>query len=156
MNEQIVNIKYNVTQNGTHELWGDAKDFNIKVVDKSNSSIKEKNCVNGTFFWHDDKGVTYPTSILFANGTTYQGVANHLPYPQSVFIVDKDNNVAMRRIKFLSELDLDNIRLVIGGIGLVNKLDGSFKYNPAAEGFSGPYADVLRKTNKTVIGYKKI
>ncbi len=155
MNEQTIKVDYSVTQKGTYQLKGDVKDFGMKIVDKSNRSIQEKYCVNGTFFWHDAKGVTYSTSILFKDGKTYKEQANHLPYPQSVFIVDKNNNVAMKRIKNLTELDLNNLRLVIGGIGLRNTLDANFIYNPGAEGFIGAYADVLRNTSKTVIGYNK-
>lgn len=155
MNEQIIKVSYSVSKNGTHQLCGAVKDLNVKIVDKSNRNITEKYSVNGTFFWHDAKGVTYSTSILYANDKIYKGQANHLPYPQSVFIIDKKNNVAMKRIKNITELDLTNIKLVIGGIGLRNALDPNFTYNPGAEGFMGAYADVLRNTSKTVIGYNK-
>ena len=40
-------------------------------------------------------------------------------------------------------------------VGLINKLDSTFKYDPASEGFKGAYADVLRKTNKTMILWSK-
>ena len=62
----------------------------------------------------------------------------------------------MKRIKNISELNLINIKVVIGGLGLRNTLDSTFKYNPSAEGFIGTFKDVLRKTNKTVIGYNKV
>ena len=77
-----------------------------------------------------------------------------MPDPQSVFIVYKNNTVELKRIQYISELDLNNIRLVIGGVGIRNTLDG-FRYNPSYEGFKGAYADVLRKSNKTLIGYNK-
>ena len=61
----------------------------------------------------------------------------------------------MKLIKYLSELDLDKIKLVIGGVGIRNTLDSTFRYSPVSEGFSGVYADVLRRSNKTLIGYNK-
>ncbi len=148
-------VRYKKYSDRIHELRGEVKDLGIKIVNKSNRSIEEPNCVNGTFFWHTDKPyIKYSTSILYADGKIYQAAANHLPDPQSVFIVYKNNTVELKRIQYISELDLNNIRLVIGGVGIRNTLD-SFRYNPSYEGFKGAYADVLRKSNKTLIGYNK-
>ena len=55
----------------------------------------------------------------------------HLPYPQSCYIKYKDNTVDLKRIKYLSELDLGKIDLVIGGVGIRNVFDSSFRYSPA-------------------------
>ena len=153
---EVNKVEYAVTPNKTHELIGNVEDLQVKIVNKNNRQITEKNCVNGTFFWNTTTpGEKYSTSILYAEGKLYKATANHFPNAQSVFIVYKNNTVEMKRIKNISELDLDNIRIAIGGIGLRNTLDSKFKYDPATEGFSGAYADVLRKTNKTVIGYNK-
>ncbi len=153
---KVDKIKYSVTPNKTHQLSGNVEDLQVKIANKNNRLITEKNCVNGTFFWNTkNPNEKYPTSILYAEGKLYKATANHLPSPQSVFIVYKDNTVEMKRIKNISELDLEKVRLAIGGIGLRNTLDPTFKYAPEAEGFKGAYADVLRKTNKTVIGYNK-
>jgi len=146
---------YSITKNKTYQIAGDVKDFGVKVVNKGNRTIEEPFCVNGTFFWHDANGNTYPTSVLYSNNKIYRAQANHLPAPQSVFIIYKDNSVSMKLIKNIEELDLSKIKIAIGGIGLRNALDFNFKYNPAGEGFSSAYSDVLRKTNKTVIGYIK-
>lgn len=152
-----IKVEYSKTANGTYQLKGDVSDFGVKIVNKKNTSIEEQYCTNGTFFWNANLSGTekYSTSILYANGKVYQEAANHLPYPQSVFVIYNDNSVEMKRIKNLSELDLKKVKIAIGGVGLRNTLDSSFKYDPAAEGFSGAYADVLRMTNKTVIGYNK-
>lgn len=148
-------VEYSVTKNGTYQLKGNIEDFGVKIVNKSNAAIEEPLCTNGTFFWNDVLGLKYSTSILYANGVVYQNYANHLPYSQNVFIVFKDNRVKMMKLNNLSELNLETVRLAIGGIGLRNTFDDAFKYNPAAEGFTGVYSDVVRKANKTVIGYNK-
>jgi len=148
-------VAYTKTTNGTYMLIGNPEDLKIKEVNKSNTKITELNCINSSFFWKLADGTKYSTSILYADGVTYQSYANHLPYPQSAFIINKDASVEMKRIKTLGELNLSKVRLVIAGVGLLNKLDSTFKYNPASEGFSGAYADVLRKTNKTMIVYNK-
>jgi len=148
-------VRYKKYSDGIYELRGEVKDLGVKVVNKSNRAIEEPNCTNGTFFWHINSKEKYSTSILYADGKLYQAAANHLPYPQSVYIVYKNDIVDLKLIKNISELNLDKIRLVIGGVGIRNIFDSTFKYSPASEGFKGVYADVLRRSNKTFIGYNK-
>ena len=152
--------EYWVTKNGTHQIKGNPLDLGVRVVDKIIWGIVElTNVVNGTFYWYNKDWTTYPTSILYANGKVYQNAANHLwdnGKPQSVFVVYKNGFVDMKRIKDISELgDLTLINVAIGGVGLVNKFDPSFKYSLEAEGFIGKDANVGRKTNKTVLAYNK-
>ena len=156
------------SSNGMTELKGDAKDLGTVIVNKRIWDITEyTNCTNGTFFYSDGKGGLYSTSILYQNGVVYQDTANHywdFGTPQSVFIVYKDNTVDLKRIKFLSELDLSKVKFAAGGVGLRNTQDPNFYYSPVSEGFKQGYnlkgewkdfTDVLRKANKTVLGYNK-
>ncbi|MFA9423773.1 MAG: N-acetylmuramoyl-L-alanine amidase [Sedimentibacter sp.] len=154
-NEKNVQVDYYVTPKMTHQLCGNIEDFGIKIVNKSNLSIEDAYCVNGTFYWQDVNGVTYPTSILYAEGIIYQENANHFPSPQDTFVVFRDGTIKMIRIKKLSELNLNDVRLAIGGIGLRDTMDEDFEYDPKETGFSGVYSDVLQKANKTVLGYNK-
>ena len=161
-------IKYKKYNDRIHELRGEVKDLAVRVVDKRIWDITEyTNCVNGTFYMLQGNGKTHPTSILYQDGISYQDTADHyrdFGCPQSVFIFYKDGKVDMKRIKKLSELNLANIRLVIGGLGLRNTQDSKFYYSPVAEGFKAGYtlqgeyknfSDVLRKANKAVLGYNK-
>ena len=161
--------EYKEYSNGMTELKGSPLDLINEIVDKIIYNITNvTNCTNGTFYWYGPDGTTYATSILYQNVITYQGVADHyhrFGCPQSVFIIYKDGTVGMKRIYFLSELDLSKIRLVAGGVGLRNTQDPNFYYSPVTEGFkkginkiTGKEDDqsgVLRKTNKTVLGYNK-
>jgi len=153
--KSIIEVKYQKTK--TDALIGNIKDFRVKTVKCSNKNIKEKNFTNGTFYTYEDKARTKPfaTSILYQDGVVYRYSSERYDKgnPQSVLIFYKDNTIDMKRIISLKELDLNKIRLVIGGLGLVNKADKNFKYSPVTEGFSGVFADVLRNTHKTVIGY---
>lgn len=155
--------------NGMTEQKNHPSKITNEIVDKKIWDITEfTDCINGVMFWFNSDGSTYATSILYEDGKTYQDVANHyydFGCPQSVFIVYKDNTVDLKRIKFLSELDLSKVRLAIGGVGLRNTQDPKFYYSPVTEGFKAGYrkqdgkwvnySDVLRKTNKTVLGYNK-
>jgi hypothetical protein len=161
-------IRYKKYNDRIHELRGEVKDLVVDVVDKRIWDITEfTNCVNGTFYMLQGNGKTHPTSILYQNGITYQSVADHYKHfetPQSVYIIYKNNTVDMKRIKNLSELNLTNVKTVIGGLGLRNTLDPTFRYSPVTEGFKAGYtlkegwkdfSDVLRKTNHTILGYNK-
>lgn len=149
--------------NGMTELKNHPSRLTNEIVNKMIWFITEfTDCTNGTFY-HG----SYSTSILYENGAVYQDVANHyydFGTPQSVFIINKDDTVELRRVKFLSELDLSKVRLAAGGVGLRNTQDPKFYYSPVTEGFKRGYnskgepkdfSDVLRKANKTVLGYNK-
>ncbi len=161
-------VIYTVTPNKTHQLCGNVKDFGSKIVNKSNRSIEEPNVTNGSFFWYLDtkKTQTYSTSIFIQNGKIIQGTANHyydFGCPQNVFIIYNDNRIEMKKVYFANQLDYQNIKFAMGGIGLRDTTNANFKYDPASEGFKWgynkqtksyvSYADVLRKTNKIVMGY---
>ena len=49
---EVDKVEYTVTPNKTHELIGNVEDLQVKIVNKNNRQITEKNCVNGTFFWN--------------------------------------------------------------------------------------------------------
>lgn len=99
-------------------------------------------------------GFTYPRaslpcSILVNNGVTVHGVAchAHLGKPESVLFRRKDGTFGIQRALSRDTLPAD-LRWGIGGMGLLAM------YDPEAEGFSGAYADVLRKTEHCVLGVK--
>ena len=168
--EEVDNIKteFKRYSNGMTEMKKHPSKLTNEIVNKRIWDIVEfTDCMNGAFFYPDGKGGLYSTSILYVEGKTYQDTANHywnFGTPQSVFIVYKDNTVDLKRIKFLSELDLSKVRLAIGGVGLRNTQDPKFYYSPVTEGFKAGYnlkgewkdfTDVLKKRNKSVLGYNK-
>ena len=70
----------------------------------------------------------------------------HYPRPESVLYKTTDGAVRIARVS--SAAALGGVVWAVGGLGLLDR------YDPAAEGFTGAYSDVLRKTNHTVLGYK--
>lgn len=137
-------------------LKGNPNDIGCVIFDKglSNKSIKDENCVNGSFFTWTSNKEYFSTSPLVVDGKVYQGMANH-GKPQSCIIIYKDGKVEMKKINNASEINIANVKLLIGGVGICNNNDSSFKYDPQSEGFSGMFSDVLRNTYKTLVGYKK-
>lgn len=100
-----------------------------------------ENSISGSFSWQGA-----PCSILVRGGRVVRGMSCHCPTPESVLYKTRDGRVHMARVS--SAAALGDVVWAVGGLGLLGN------YNPAAEGFTGRFADVLRKTNHTVLGCK--
>lgn len=100
-----------------------------------------KNAISGSFSWQGQ-----PCSILVRGSKVVRGMSCHYPRPESVLYKTAGGAVRIARVS--SAAALGNVVWAVGGMGLLGN------YNPAAEGFTGAYSDVLRKTNHTVLGYK--
>ena len=93
---------------------------------------------------------TTPCSILVNNGEVVFGASCHAytnKKPESVLYRLKNGKFGIKRCMFASELPKD-VKWAFGGMGLLDF------YDPVAEGFTGAYSDVLRRTDHTVIGVK--
>ena len=103
------------------------------------------NSISGSFSYQKK-----PCSILVSGGKAVYGAACHawLGKPESVLYRLQSGGFGIRRCKAAADLP-QGVRWAVGGMGLLGL------YDPAAEGFSGQYADVLRRTNHTMIGVKK-
>lgn len=100
-----------------------------------------RNAISGSFSWQGA-----PCSILVRGGKVVRGMSCHYPRPESVLYKIPGGAVRIARVS--SAAALGDVVWAVGGMGLLGN------YNPAAEGFTGAYSDVLRKTNHTVLGYK--
>lgn len=100
------------------------------------------NVISGSFSYQKK-----PCSILISANRTICGSACHSFLDKPETVIYKADTIGIKRCKYSSELP-KNIRWAVGGMGLLDF------YNPKAEGFEGQYADVLRRTNHTVLGVK--
>lgn len=103
------------------------------------------NAISGSFSWQGQ-----PCSILVRDGKVIRSTSCHYPTPESVLYKTKDGKVHIERTANVNDgkFPISKVEWAVGGLGLLGM------YNPSAEGFSGAYADVLRKTNHTVLGYR--
>lgn len=106
------------------------------------------NSISGSF-----NNGTNPCSILIRNGKVICWSACHytaMDKPESViYKLKSTGEVKMKRVKIVSEdFPLDDVVWAVGGMGLMDF------YDPKAEGFTGSFSDVLRKTSHTVLGYR--
>lgn len=103
------------------------------------------NSLSGSFSY-----LKQPCSILINQGKVLCGSSCHawLGQPESVIYRLNDGSFGVQRCVSADELP-KNVRWAVGGMGLGRM------YAPKEEGFTGQYADVLRKTNHTVLGVKR-
>lgn len=123
------------------ELYGQPAILARDIDPLNLSGRLPENSISGSFSWQGA-----PCSILVRGGKVVRGMSCHYPRPESVLYKTSDGAVRIARVS--SAAALGNVVWAVGGLGLLDR------YDPAAEGFTGAYSDVLRKTNHTVLGYK--
>ena len=123
------------------ELYGQPCILARDIEPVNMSGPLPKNAISGSFSWQGQ-----PCSILARGGKVVRGMSCHSPRPESVLYKTTDGAVRIARVS--SAAALGGVVWAVGGLGLLDR------YDPAAEGFTGVYSDVLRKTNHTVLGYK--
>jgi hypothetical protein len=114
-----------------------------------------KNVISGSFSWQVN-GRWQPISVLIQNGNVVCPTACHatdINMPESVLWYQHDGKFGIDRIKHVNELsNLSKIKWAVGGLGIKKGNDRNY-YNNVAEGFTGPFADVLRVTSHMIIGF---
>ena len=123
------------------ELYGQPCIIARDIEPVNMSGPLPKNAISGSFSWQGQ-----PCSILVRGGRVVRGMSCHCPTPESVLYKTRDGAVRIARVS--SAAALGDVVWAVGGLGLLDR------YDPAAEGFTGAFSDVLRKTNHTVLGYK--
>ena len=123
------------------ELYGQPAIIAREIDPVNISGRLPENSISGSFSWQGQ-----PCSILVRGGKVVRGMSCHYPRPESVLY--KTTGGAVRIARVSSAAALGDVVWAVGGLGLLDH------YAPAAEGFTGAYSDVLRKTNHTVLGCK--
>lgn len=123
------------------ELYGQPCILARDIEPVNMSGPLPRNAISGSFSWQGA-----PCSILVRGGRVVRGMSCHYPRPESVLYKTAGGAVHMARVS--STAALGDVVWAVGGMGLLGN------YNPAAEGFTGRFSDVLRRTDHTVLGYK--
>ena len=102
------------------------------------------NAISGSFSYQ-----RRPCSILVAHGKVVCGYAchAHLRKPETVLYRLDSGSIGTKKCRYATELP--TVKWAVGGVGLLTD------WNPAEEGFTGAYSDVLRRTGHTFVGTKR-
>lgn len=141
----IAPTKYSIIGT-THVLEIDPRNvFNIETQ-KATNKTPCNNFVNGTFFMMQASGKAYPLGVTANEGQVFSNYITHNK-PVATLIIYTDGNVAM---KYVSDIAKENnVKFAVSGYGIYPKITAT------EEGFTGVYSDVLRTTNRPIIGYRK-
>lgn len=130
----------------THVVEMDPSNLSVVETQCSTKSVSHKNFVNGTFFMKQANGKMYPLGITVGNDKVYSNYITH-DKPVATLIIYKNEKVEM---KYISDITKEkDVKLAISGYGVYPNITAT------QEGFTGAYADVLRSTNRPIIGYRK-
>lgn len=104
------------------------------------------NFVNSLFFMNQSNGIMYPQGIAVNAG---QVLANNPTHgkPVATLIIKGWNQVEMKYITDITKEE--NVWFAVSGYGVYPNITAS------QEGFTGKFSDVLRSTNRPIIGYRK-
>ena len=138
-------FKYKIT-GITHIIEVDPSNLSVVETQCSTKSVKQDNFVNGTFFMAQANGKMYPLGITVDNDKVYSNYITHNK-PVATLIIYKNGNVDMKYILDITKEK--NVKLAISGYGIYPSITAT------QEGFTGVYSDVLRSTNRPIIGYRK-
>lgn len=113
---------------------------------KATNQTPYDNFVNSVFFMPQANGVMYPQGIMVNGGKVICNNPTH-GKPVATLIIRSANDVEM---KYVTDITKEgNVWFAVSGYGIYPDITA------AQEGFTGKYSDVLRETNRPIIGYRK-
>lgn len=130
----------------THVIEIDPRNIKHIETQKATNKTTQANFVNSLYFMLQKVGGCFSLGHAASEGKILSNYATH-GKPVATLIVHTDGNVEMAYIKDLSAVN--NLWFAVSGYGIYPKITAS------DEGFTGAFSDVLRTTNRPIIGYRK-
>ncbi len=141
----IPTAKYHI-EGTTHIIEIDPRNIWAVETQKPTNKTPYNNFVNSVFFMAQRNGLMYPQGIMVNGGNVICNNATH-GKPVSTIIVHGANDVEFKRVTDITKEN--NVWFAVSGYGI-------YPYITAEqEGFTGKFSDVLRTTNRPIIGYRK-
>ena len=143
--ENVSKAKYHI-EGITHIVEIDPKKIWAVETQKPTNKTPYNNFVNSVFFMAQGNGIMYPQGIMVNGGKV---LCNNLTHnkPVSTLIIHSENNVEMKKISDITKEK--DVWFAVSGYGIYPKITAK------EEGFTGKFADVMRSTNRPIIGYRK-
>ena len=130
----------------THILEIDPRRIWCAETQCSTKDVPYDNFVNSIFFMNQSDGTVYPQGIMVNAGKVICNNPTH-GLPVSTLIVRSWNEVEMKKVRDITQEE--NVWFAVSGYGIYPEITA------AEEGFTGKFSDVLRETNRPIIGYRK-
>ena len=141
----IPTAKYHI-EGTTHIIEIDPRNIWAVETQKLTNKTPYNNFVNSVFFMPQRNGLMYPQGIMVNGGQVLCNNATH-GKPVSTIIIHGKDNVEFKRVTDITKEN--NVWFAVSGYGI-------YPYIMAEqEGFTGKFSDVLKTTNRPIIGYRK-
>lgn len=137
--------KYHI-EGTTHIVEIDPRNIWAVETQCATNKVEYNNFVNSVFFLNQANGIMYPQGIMVNAGKVLCNNATH-GKPVSTIIIHDANNVEMKMVSDITKEK--DVWFAVSGYGVYPKITAT------QEGFTGKYSDVLRGTNRPIIGYRK-
>lgn len=130
----------------THIVEIDPRNIWAVETQCSTKNVPYNNFVNSIFFMPQANGIMYPQGIMVNAGQVVCSNPTH-GKPVATLIVRSADNVEM---KYVSDITQEkDVWFAVSGYGIYPHITA------LEEGFTGKFTDVLRETNRPIIGYRK-
>ena len=130
----------------THVIEIDPRNIQHLETQARTNQTPFKNFVNSVYFMLQKNGIVVPLGMVASDGKIKSSYATH-NVPVATLICYDWNDV---RLKYITDLNKEkNVKFAVSGYGIYPKITAS------EEGFTGAFSDVLRSTNRPIIGYRK-
>lgn len=130
----------------THIIEIDPRNIWAAETQCKTNKVPYNNFVNSVFFMPQANGVMYPQGIMVNAGDVICNNPTH-GKPVATLIVHGPNSVEM---KYVSDITKEkDVWFAVSGYGIYPHITA------LEEGFTGKFTDVLRITNRPIIGYRR-
>lgn len=130
----------------THIIEIDPRNIFAVETQCTTKAVPYHNFVNSIFFMPQGNGIMHPQGIMVNAGKVIANNPTH-GKPVATLIVHSKDNVEMKYVDDITKEK--DVWFAVSGYGIYPNITAS------KEGFEGKFADVLRSTNRPIIGYRK-
>ena len=130
----------------THIIEADPRNIRTVETQCKTNKVKLNNFVNSVYFMAQANGIMYPLGIVVDESKVVSNYITH-DKPVATLIIRTSGEVEMRYVSDITKEK--DVRFAVSGYGV-------YPYITATEeGFTGKFSDVLRMTDRPIIGYRK-
>lgn len=141
----IAETKYSIIGT-THVIEIDPRNVSHVETQTATNKTSYDNFVNSLFFMAQANGIMFPQGMAVNDGKVLSNYATH-GKPVATLVCYDWNNV---QLKYITDITKEkNVKFAVSGYGVYPNITAS------EEGFAGKFSDVIRSTNRAIIGYRK-
>lgn len=144
-NDKAEPFKYRI-EGLTHIIEIDPRNIWAVETQCQTTKVTYDNFVNSIFFMAQANGIMHPQGIMVNAGKVIANNPTHGKPVATLIVYDKDNV----QLKYIDDITKEkNVWFAVSGYGVYPEITAT------KEGFINKFADVLRSTNRPIIGYRK-